>query len=391
MSKVKIALVPALAAGMLAAGAAAAGAAHASPAPVPSPASLRYVSTSGKAGAIDISCGTAGYSSINTAIAAAGSGGAVVVCPGTYHAEVIISKPLSLLGLPGAVIDAAGQRRLNVGGVMPGSIGIGVVGTSGVRVSGFTVENAGFDGILVARSSYVSVSHNVLVHNGDVGVNLNGSTSSVATGNISEYNNGGGFLIADNNGRTSNNVISSNVASHNPGGSGVIVAGHRTAGVTGNLVAHNVLTYNGTLKGKGGAGVLIATSVRGETVAGNTISGNTIYGNGLAGVAIHAHLPGQDLNGNRITGNTIGVNNTLGDPITLTTSQSPRKNVAVADTATTGILVGAASPIMVQITGNHIVGDYYGIFLESVRNVVSAAVLGNRFSDVLMPVHRVMG
>ena len=104
----------------------------------------------------------------------------------------------------------------------------------------------------------------------------------------------------------------------------MIVAGHSTAGVTGTLVADNLLTYNGTMKSKEGAGVIIATEVRGGTVADNIVTGNTIYGNGLAGVTIHAHLPGQNLNGNRITDNRIGVNNTLGDPVDLV-ARSPRR------------------------------------------------------------------
>jgi Right handed beta helix region len=387
MSKIKIAIAPALTAGLLAAGAATAvtvATAHAAP------VTTHYVSPSGRAAARDVSCGTAGYSSVNAAIAASSRGGTVVVCPGTYHAEVMIRKPLNLIGRRGAVIDAAGQPRVNVGGVLPGSIGIGVVGTSGVRVIGITVEHAGFDAILVARSSHVSVSDNVLLHNGDVGVNLNGSSLSQAVRNTSEYNAGGGFLVADDNGRTSHNLIADNVASHNPGGCGVVVAGHGKAGVIGNVISHNLLTDNGTLAKHSGAGVVIATEVPGETVADNTVAGNTIYGNGLAGVTIHAHLPGQNLNGNRITGNTIGVNNTLGDPIDLATSTSSTKNVAVPDTRTTGILVGAASTIQVQISDNSIASDHYGIFLEDVgKAAVRASLHGNRYHRVAIVVNRV--
>jgi parallel beta-helix repeat protein len=383
MRKIKIAIAPALAAGLLAAGAATAHGA---------PASTRYVSPSGQSGAGDTSCGTAGYSSISAAVAASGNGGTVVVCPGTYRAEIVIRKPLTLIGRPGAVINAAGQPRLNVGGVLPGSIGIGVVATSDVRISGFKVENAGFDAILVAASSHVSVSGNVLVHNGDVGVNLNGSTLSQVTRNTAEYNTGGGFLVADDNGRTSHNLVAYNVASHNPGGCGVIVAGHRKAGVIDNVIAHNVLTDNGTQAHSSGAGVVLATEVPGETVAGNTVAGNIIYGNGLAGVTIHAHLPGQNLNGNKITGNTIGVNDTLGDPIGLSTSPSSTRNVAVPDTKTTGILVGTASTISVQISDNSIAGDYYGVFLEgAAKAVLHASLHGNSYHHVTIPVNRVAG
>jgi parallel beta-helix repeat protein len=351
-----------------------------------------YVSPSGTTGAADTSCSTAGYSDINAAVAASSSGGTVVVCRGTYDTQVVVTGSLNLVGRRGAVIDAAGQTPLKIGSTtLPGSIGIGVLETSNVRVSGFTVKDAGFDAILVGLSSHVTVSGNVLLHNGDVGVDLNGSSWSRAIGNVSKYNAGGGYLVADDVGPASHNVVAWNVASHNPGGCGVIVAGHSTSGVTDTLVAHNLLTYNGTLKSSGGgAGVVIATEVPGETVADNTVVGNVIYGNGLAGVTIHAHLPGQDLNGNRIIGNQIGTNDTLGDPIDLATSPTSTKNVAVADTKTTGILVGAASSIRVTINGNHISGNHYGIFLEGVGKVVHASLCGNRFRHVAVRVRRVI-
>jgi parallel beta-helix repeat protein len=380
----KIAMTLVLAASLLAFGAVAAQAGTVS--------STLYVSPSGTSGAAGTSCSTAGYSTINAAITAASSGGTVVVCPGTYDTQAIVSKPLNLIGRKGAVIDAKGQTPLTIGTMkLPGSIGIGVLATSNVRVSGFQVTGAGFDAILVGLSSHVSVSRNVLLYNGDVGVDINGSSWSQVTGNTSEHNTGGGFLVADDIGPSSHNVVSWNVASDNPGGCGVIIAGHSTHGVTGTLVADNLLTYNGTLKSSGGgAGVVIATEVPGGTVANNTVTGNTIYGNGLAGVTIHAHLPGQNLNGNRITGNWIGTNNTLGDPIDLVTAPTSMKNVAVADTKTTGILVGSASPIWVQISGNHIDNDHYGIFLEGLGHVVHAALTGNQFCGVAAPVKRVV-
>ncbi len=143
----------------------------------------------------------------------------------------------------------------------------------------------------------------------------------------------------------------------------------------------------GTVPAGGGAGVVIATEVPGETVAGHTVTGNLIYGNGRAGVTIHAHLPGQNLNGNRITGNVIGTNHTLGDPIGLATSPSSTKNVAVPDTRTTGILVGS---IHVLISGNRIARHHLGIFLEGVGRPVHAILHGNQFHRVHKPVKHVI-
>ena len=382
MSKIKIAVVPALAAGLLAAGAATAHAGSGRS------YDTYYVSPWGQSGAIDYSCATAAHSSVNAAVAAASAGDTVVVCDGIYREQVVVRKPLHLVGQAGAVIDAAGQPRLNVGGKLPGSIGIGVVGTHDVRVSGFKVEYAGFDGILVASSSYVTVADNVLVHNGYVGVDLNGSCLSHVTNNLSEYNADGGFLIADDLGRTSRNDVSYNVASHNAGGGGVIVAGHGEAGITDNLIAHNLLTDNGTARNNSGGGVIIATTVPGETITDNRVTGNTIHGNGLAGVTIHAHRHGQNLNGNWITGNDIGVNGILADPIGL--SASPwAKNVAVPDKRTTGILVGTASPIRVRISGNHIHDDHYGVFLEGEGAGVYASLHDNEYHYVDVPVKQI--
>jgi nitrous oxidase accessory protein NosD len=354
-----------------------------------------YVSPTGSSSGADTSCRTAGYSDINAAVAAAGSGGTVVVCRGTYRTQVVVTTPLNLEGRPGATINAKGQPPLKIGKTkLPGSIGIGVLGASDVRVSGFHVSGAGFDAILVGLSSHVWVWDNVLTGNGDVGVDVNGSSWSAVSHNISKNNGGGGFLIADDIGPTSHNAIIGNIARNNPGGCGVIVAGHSTAGVTDNLVAGNWLSHNGTLKSVGGgAGVVIATEVPGETLSGNTVIGNHIWGNGLAGVTIHAHLPGQNLNGTRIIGNWISTNNTLGDPIGLARAPSSKKNVAKPDPRTTGILVGTASAIKVQIAGNHITFNHYGIFLEFLKNIAKkshVALVGNQFAHVVKTVKRVI-
>jgi nitrous oxidase accessory protein NosD len=341
------------------------------------PVRVIYVSPHGKPFKPGRSCRTARYSSINKAIRAAPPGGTVIVCRGTYDTQAVVAKPLRLIGLPGAVINARGQKPLH-GLPIPGGSGIVVIGTRNVLVRGFTVVNAGGDAILVARSAFVQVSRNLLVNNGDVGVDFNGTSFSLADHNLSKFNAGGGFLVADDLGRTGHDVIAWNEATRNPGGCGVIIAGHSTAGVTSNLVARNLLTYNGTSKKSPGAGVVIATEVPRETVADNTVLDNVIYGNGLAGVTIHAHLRNQHMNGNQIVGNDIGTNNTVGDPIGL---GPPVINKP--DLRTTGILVGSSSRIKVLISHNYIHDNFYGIFIEGRVRVL---LIKNRFRRVVVPV-----
>src|ERR1700758_82702 len=56
-----------------------------------------YVSPSGKSGAADRSCGSAAYSTVQSAVNAA-SGATVIVCRGTYTEDVVISNGLTLIG-----------------------------------------------------------------------------------------------------------------------------------------------------------------------------------------------------------------------------------------------------------------------------------------------------
>jgi Right handed beta helix region len=342
-------------------------------------ASIRtaYVAPNGSWHKADNSCRTAGFSSINSAISQVSAGGTVVVCRGVYHTQAVITKSLALIGRPGAVINAKGQKPVH-GLPVPGGSGVVVLATRHVLVRGFVIIDAKFDAVLVAKSTNVQVSENILEHNGDVGVDFNGTSHSIATHNISRFNTGGGFLVADDVGRSTGDAVTWNVASRNPGGCGVIVAGHSTAGVTKNFVAHNLLTFNGTNKKMPGAGVVIASEVPRETVADNTVYANTIYGNGIAGVTIHSHVSGQDLNGNKIVANNIGTNNTVGDTIGL---GPPVTNQP--DLRTTGILVGASSKLHVLIGGNSIHDNYYGIFIEG---RVNATRFNNHFRNVTVPV-----
>jgi len=363
-----------------------------------------YVSPKAVSTGADTWCGTASYSNINTAIAAVGAYGTVVVCPGTYDEEVLVTKPLNLVGRH-ATINAKGQPPLTVAGMtLPGSDGIAVLQTSNVTVSGFTVTGAGFDAILVGASSHVSVSRNRLVNNGTfvnlqqggsgVGVDINSSTWSSATGNVAISNEGGGFEIADDIGPASHDTVAWNYETKSYDGCGVIVAGHSTAGVTDNLVAHNSVSSNGTAKGTEASGLLLASEVPGETMTGNTFTGNRAWDNGLPGMTIHVHLPGQHFNDNKVIGNWFGTNNVVGDPIGLFTSPTSQKNVAVPDLYTTGILAATASQVSgTVIAGNHITGNHFGIFLEALKSALPSSVSGlgtNTFHHVFQALKEVI-
>lgn len=374
-----------------------------------------YVSPSGKTGAADRSCKSAAYSRVQSAVAAAPSGGTVVVCRGTYTEDVIVSAPLTLAGRHGAVIHGSSTAngmcdQLGSGG--PGSapcLAAITIKSSHVKVEGLKVTGAIGEGILATGSlaggsiSHVTIAHDTVVGNdaggippasnttypqcvgfggapGDCGegIHLMGVAHATVTDNFVSGNSGG-VLLTDEFGPTHDNVVSHNVVTKNQYDCGITVPGHNPfaldssgnrqpskAGVYHNVIAFNRVTDNG-LKGEG-AGVLFANATAGTGSYDNLVEHNYIAGNGLSGVTMHAHtlMPGQfeDLNGNRIVHNTIAKNNINGD--SLDSPASP------ADNATTGILVFSGTiAVKVDIAHNRIRNNTNGIWLGTGGHVTA--------------------
>jgi hypothetical protein len=409
-------LTPLLVAGgmLAAAGQAAAGTGHGQ--------RVLFVSKSASSSGSGRSCSTARYKTIGSAVKAAAPWSAVVVCPGSYHEQVVVKKPLSLIGLH-ATINQKGVTPAFV--VNPPHVGkltifAGVVIVSShVRVQGFTVTNALGEGILAAgvrgTISDITIRHNAVVHNdlgggvppasayfecqaqgqvpGDCGegVHFLAVANSQVSGNFIAGNSGG-VLLTDETGPTHNNVIENNIVTRNASDCGVTVPGHNpaalnaqgqrqpaVAGVYDNAIVHNVITSNG-LKGEG-AGVLFANAGPGTASYNNLVEGNFIAGNELSGVTMHAHTlaPGQHeyLSGNKIIGNRIGTNNTGGDPLDF--PASPK------DTKTTGVLVfSGGTPVQTVIARNHISDNSIGIWLS--QPVQASGLRTNAFHHVTTPV-----
>jgi hypothetical protein len=422
-SKRSVRLACALAAPLLAAAAIAGQASTASAAPAGHGSHALYVSPQAYPHARDRSCRTAAFRTIQSAVNAAPAGGTVVVCTGTYHEQVVLSKPLSLNGQD-AVINQAGVTpafMVTLPGLGKQTIFAGVViVSSDVTISGFKVTKAQGEGILAAglggTITGVNISDNAVVNNdlgggvppkskyfqcaaqgvvpGDCGegIHLAGSVAySTIHGNYSAGNSGG-ILLSDDVGPTHGNLVDDNTVTGNTADCGITVPGHNplalnakgvpqpaVAGVYENVIKDNVVTNNG-VQGEG-AGVLFANAGPGTASYDNLVEGNYIAGNGLAGVTMHAHTiaKGQfeDLNGNVIVRNAIGKNNLDGDPL-----DGPP---GPADRLTTGVLVfSGGTRVSVKIARNHIFDNSIGIWLSKV--VTATGLRTNRFSDVTTPV-----
>lgn len=276
---------------------------------------------------------------IGAAVSAASSGDVIQVAAGTYKEDVTISKTLSLIGAGSAstIIDATGLANgINI----DGSASAPQSGVSGVVVSGFSVENANFQGIFVQNASFVTIWNNQVLNNNKSlivtgasspscpglatalqsgegfdcgeGVNLTGVDHSVVADNVIQHN-AGGILLSDDTGPTNNNVVSGNLVSDNPFDCGITLASHSGMGVFQNTISGNQSLRNGLQLFGAGAGVGIYAAGPGMKDYANVVVNNILMGNGLPGVAMHNHAapagaPPVDLNDNVIVGNTISQN-----------------------------------------------------------------------------------
>jgi hypothetical protein len=370
-------------------------------------------------------CRSAGHAcaSIGYALSQASAGGRVLVGPGTYSESgnpgggaSLIGPGLSGLTLSGrhAVIDASGELN-------------GIVDQADrTTISGFTVENAQLEGILVepapsswpttrtaapANLSGVTIEHNVVQHNDQAydktapnpfaaclssptdsddcgeGIHLLATTYSRVIGNR-VADNVGGILLSDGGlptatggptsvGPAAHNLIAFNRSTGNAFDCGITLPSHdpRAVATTGANagapqpslagVYDNLVVHN-VSKDNGGAGLLDATPYPGTGAYDNTFVQNVVSGNGEGGFQLHSHAPMQDVNGNKVLFNYFGTNNTAGDTDS-------------GDLQTTGIILfSAVIPVSdTLVFGNVIAHNTYGIWKTA--NVQAKGLARNAF------------
>ena len=326
------------------------------------------------------------YEHIAQALSAAAPGDTIKVGAGTYYESLTITKAVSIT-TENAILDATGLGR---GFFVDGRA---VQGLSGVNISGFTIRNANYEGVLVLNASMVSLSNNTVTSNNKrlsggtcpgldafetneqsdcgEGIHLMGADHSIVTNNT-VTGNSGGILLSDDTGATHHNLINFNTVSENAYACGITMASHvpygtatkptpipgyRYAyGVYNNTAYGNRSTRNGLSNG-GGSGVGIFASAPGTMSYGNMAVDNYLAENGLPGIALHAHAPFQNLSENVLIGNTL-VNN------------GPDTQDA-ATPGTAGINLYSATPQSGNmVVGNHVQNEQYDVTV----NIPGAAV-----------------
>ena len=345
------------------------------------------------------------YSTIGAAVAAASPGDVIQVSQGKYHEDVVIGKTISLVGSNSnnTIIDATGLAN----GIYVD--GLDNPGLFGVSVSGFQVQNANLEGILVTNASDVTISGNHVLKNnlnliissdtctgippfetseGDdcgEGIHFLGVDHSIIANNLVEKN-AGGILLSDDTGATHDNLVLGNTVQNNPYDCGITLASHTffapgpptAAGVYHNTVSGNVSEHNGYQVPGAGAGVgLFAPAPFNKTYA-NVVVDNILTNNGIPGVAMHAHAPGATVADNMIAGNHISGNGA--DTEDTATPGPTGINVSGGDN-------GSGMPLAV-ITGTVIAGNV--IEQETIGIAVKTdALVGAHLNDFVGVLHGV--
>ena len=328
--------------------------------------------------------GTTGCSStIGAAVSAASAGDTINIAAGEYVEAVIVKKSLALVGAgsDSTVINARG---------LPNGIyidGLDNPGLSHVQVTGMTVINANYEGILITNASYVVVANNHVAANDQSlnyaagtcpgqpafetsegedcgeGIHLAGVSFSTISNNNVELNSGG-ILLTDETGITYVNQITGNSVHDNALDCGITLASHPPSpqatstlpyGVINNTISLNRVISNGKIGA--GAGIGVFAPGPGNQAYGNQIISNVIENNGLPGVTVHNHAappgaPAVNLNAIVIAGNYISGN-----------------GADTADAATPGTaginIYGVAGIWATEIMQNTIVNEAYDVVMNN--------------------------
>jgi parallel beta-helix repeat protein len=288
--------------------------------------------------------GSGCVATIGQALALSSPGDTIQVQAGVYNESLVITQPVSIVGVGAsqAILNAINQPN---GIFINGMAMAPAAGVHGVVISGITVQNANFEGILAVNATSITIANNQVIGNNrslntanttcpglpafetseaedcGEGIHLMAVDHSVVSNNIVK-NNSGGILISDETGPNHDNIITGNTVSSNLFDCGITLASHSPAAVSGlklpagvyhNTISGNTVSNNGTQLPGAGAGVGIFAAGPGNQNYGNVIINNTLTGNGLPGVTMHNHAsvtgaPPVNLNDNVIVGNQISGN-----------------------------------------------------------------------------------
>ena len=128
--------------------------------------------------------------SINHALRRADPGETIRV-RGTCHERVVITQPVTLIGVGSAVIDGAGVQAVD-----PEFDGLVVInGVTNVNLVGLTIQNGSTNGIFAAHGAAVVLNDVTTQYNALVGIVISDNSTAEVIDSVTQLNGDGGFDV----------------------------------------------------------------------------------------------------------------------------------------------------------------------------------------------------
>ena len=275
-----------------------------------------------------VQCPSAAFTTIQSAVNAASPGDRINVCPGTYHEQVKVTKPLTIQGIEVAnqhlALIAPGPVVVNSSSLTNASLIAAIIlvdGTERVTLTHLAVDGSG-NGIPFCGTNFVGIYYR----------NASGTVNDVAVRNIQLGPSSFGcqtglgvFVQSGGGGRSKVDILDSSIHDYQKGG---IVASEAGTEV---FVSRNAVTGIGPTAKIAQNGIQVSRGAKGE-VDNNSVA-NHIYSLCTSPsncVAASANIIIFDSDGVRVSGNTtvnaqlnIYYQGNRGEVVNNTISQSP--------------------------------------------------------------------
>ncbi len=196
------------------------------------------------------------YTTITAGIADADPTNTLKLGPETFSENVVINKPLTIIGSSAATTQ------------LTGSSGYGIyINADNVSIQDLTVNNAPLQGILTnCGSDNITLTNVAVTNSGKTGFNINGVNTAVLNNIVATGNKGNGVSLTDSKNITINGLTSSNNA-FTPGGFGAGI-GIFSNGACASTVTPG--TENVQILGSINIGESVAIYQQGQTISNIT-------------------------------------------------------------------------------------------------------------------------
>lgn len=300
-----------------------------------------------------VPCQNPGYNTIQSAVTAANPGDTIYICPALYSEQVLVTKPLTLVGIA--------QQNVNRVLVQPAALTtvssfgfvavITVANTTGVTISNIAVDASNNN--VSACTPGLSGIHFYNASGVLDGVAVSGARLSVPTSCTTLFpGNGAGVQADGNTGTSPSNITVQNSSIHDFGRNGVLVIGPgEQVNIVGNAIAGVGPSY-----GVNQFGVFLANGATGKVTGNNITQGHC----GSMGIndCFNMRSEGVVL---RSSGNGVLVENN------------------VINNVQAGVFVNVATGAI--ITGN-LISNVDALSAIHLQGAVSNQVIANRISHV---------